>query len=175
MQKWIILVVVCVILILSTIVILNVDIETEYVPESEIEDIELRKTIVTLYFNDNETNELAKETRLVDSKILLKKPYEELVKMLIQGPENNNYGKVIPEGTNLLSSNFENGCVVLNFSKEFVENSTTDVQKINSIYSIVNTLTELTEVSSVKFLINNEETDSFSEYNIDLKNPIEKR
>lgn len=175
MQKWIILVVVCIILILGTIVILNIDIETEYVPESEIEDIELRKTIVTLYFNDNETNELAKETRLIDSKDLLKKPYEELVKMLIQGPENSNYGKTIPEGTKLLSASFENGCVVLNFSKEFLENSGSDIQKINSIYSIVNTLTELTEVNSVKFLIENEETSGFSECNIDLKNPIEKR
>ena len=73
MQKWIILVVVCVILILGTIIMMNVDIETEYVPETEIEDIELRKTIVTLYFNNTQTSELAKETRLIDSKELLKR------------------------------------------------------------------------------------------------------
>ena len=41
MQKWIILIVVCVILIIGTVIILNVDIETEYVPETEIEEMSL--------------------------------------------------------------------------------------------------------------------------------------
>ena len=136
MQKWIILVVVCVILILGTVIILNV------------EEVELRKTIVTLYFKNNETNELAKETRLIDSKVLLKNPYEELVKMILDGPENNNYGKVIPEGTNLLETSFENGCVTINFSKEFIDSNADNIQKSNSIYSLVNTLTELTEVNN---------------------------
>ena len=50
MQKWIILFVIFIILILTTIIVLNVDIETEYTPETEIEETELRKTIITLYF-----------------------------------------------------------------------------------------------------------------------------
>ena len=175
MQKWIILVVVCVILILGTVIILNVDIETEYVPETEIEEVELRKTIVTLYFKNNETNELAKETRLIDSKVLLKNPYEELVKMILDGPENNNYGKVIPEGTNLLETSFENGCVTINFSKEFIDSNAYNIQKSKSIYSLVNTLTELTEVNSIKILIEGQETDAFSDCYIDLKNQISRR
>ena len=175
MQKWIILVVVCVILVLGTVIILNVDIETEYVPETEIEEVELRKTIVTLYFKNNETNELAKETRLIDSKVLLKNPYEELVKMILEGPENSNYGKVMPDGTNLLETSFENGCVTINFNKEFIDNSADSIQKSNSIYSLVNTLTELTEVNSVKILIEGQETDAFSDCDIDLKNPIARK
>ena len=175
MQKWIILVVVCVILILGTVIILNVDIETEYVPETEIEEVELRKTIVTLYFNNNETTQPPKETRLIDSKVLLKNPYEELVKMILDGPENNNYGKVIPEGTNLLETSFENGCVTINFSKEFIDSNADNIQKSNSIYSLVNTLTELTEVNSIKILIEGQETDAFSDCDIDLKNQISRR
>lgn len=175
MQKWIILIVVCVILIIGTVIILNVDIETEYVPETEIEEVELRKTIVTLYFKDNETNELAKETRLIDSKVLLKNPYEELVKMILNGPENNSYGKVLPEGTKLLETNFENGCVTINFSKEFIDANSDNIQKSNSIYSLVNTLTELTEVNSIKILIEGQETDAFLDCEIDLKNPISRR
>ena len=93
MQKWIILIVVFIIIVLSIFIISNVSVETEYTPETEIEDVELRKTIVTLYFKNKETGEMAKETRLIDSKDLLKNPYEELLNLLMQGPENSNYEK----------------------------------------------------------------------------------
>ena len=99
MQKWIILIVICIILILGVIVVLNIDIETEYVPETEVEETELRKTIITLYFYNKENREIAKETRLVDSKVLLKDPDNGLVCMLVNGPENPNSEKIIPENT----------------------------------------------------------------------------
>lgn len=172
MQKWIILVVLCVILVVGTLIMLNVEIETEYVPEAEIEETDLRKTIVTLYFKNNETNELAKETRLIDSKALLQNPYEELVNMILEGPENSNNANVIPRETKLLGVTFENTCVTLNLSKEFMETNMEESDKRNMIYSIVNTLTELTEVTSVKFLIEGEEKDSLSDIGIDLKTPI---
>ena len=91
MQKWIILFVIFIILILTTIIVLNVDIETEYTPETEIEETELRKTIITLYFINKDTKEMVKESRLIDSKMLIINPYEEVLKMLISGPENTIY------------------------------------------------------------------------------------
>ena len=63
MQKWIIIAVIAIILILTTVIVLNVDIETEYTPETEIEETELRKTIISLYFLDKNTMELVKESR----------------------------------------------------------------------------------------------------------------
>ena len=75
MQKWIILIVVAIIVIIGIFIALNVSIETEYVPETEIEEVELRKTIVTLYFKDKTSGDLTKETRLIDSKLLLREPY----------------------------------------------------------------------------------------------------
>lgn len=156
MQKWIILIVVCIILVLGVVVVLNTEIETEYVPEAEIDDTELRKTIVALYFKNKENGELEKETRLIDSKVLLLNPYEELIKMLLSGPENSNYEKILPEGTQILETKFENGCVIINFSKEFVDNCKDDMQKSNSINSIQNTLTQLTEVNSIKVLVEGE-------------------
>ena len=66
MQKWIILFVIFIILILTTIIVLNVDIETEYTPETEIEETELRKTIITLYFINKDTKEMVKESRLIE-------------------------------------------------------------------------------------------------------------
>ena len=43
-------------------------------------------------------------------------------------------------------------------------------QKCNMIYTIVNTLTELNEVQSVKFLIDGEEIPGFEEDSIKLTN-----
>ena len=159
MQKWIILIVIAVIAIIGVFIVMNVSIETEYIPESEVEETELRKTIVSLYFKDKTTGELVKETRMIDSKELLKNPYNALVKMLIDGPENTNYEKTIPEGTSIIDTTFESGCVNINFSKEFSENiETAKLQaSINSIYQ---TLRELTEVTSIKILVEGVEIES---------------
>lgn len=152
MQKWIILIIVILIATVGIFIVLNVDIETEYVPEGEVEETEMRNTIITLYFIDKSTGNMAKENRMIDSKELLKNPYKALVQMLIKGPENTNYERVIPENTNLIDITFENGTVITNFSKEFSENI--ESEKIQaSKAAIFQTLTELTEVTDVKILI----------------------
>ena len=153
MQKWIILIVMVIIVALSIFVILNVNVETEYTPESEVADEELRKTIITLYFKEKGAEELVKETRLVDSKDLLLDPYEKLVRLLLEGPENENNEKLIPEGVNLLDVKFNNGYVDVNFSKEFSENEY-DEKTLTLIFnSIYNTLKELTEVNGIRILV----------------------
>lgn len=169
MQKWIILIVTLIIIILGGIVIMNFNIETEYIPETEIEDKELRKTIVSLYFQDKQTKELVRESRLIDSKNLLKEPYKELINMLMAGPENENFEKCIPDGVKIIDISLSKGIVTINFSNEFVENSSDDKQKYNSIYSIVNTLTELKEVSGIKIIIDGNEIDGFIENGLDFK------
>ena len=64
-----------------------------------------------------------------------------------------------------------NDNILSNTSKEFVENAKGDVvQKSKMIYTIVNTLTELNEVQSVKFLIDGEEVTGFEEESIKLTN-----
>ncbi len=161
MQKWIILLVVFIIVVLSIFIVSNVSVETEYTPETEIEDVELRKTIVTLYFKNKETGELAKETRLIDSKELLKDPYGKILNLLVQGPENSNYERIIPEGVTIADTKYENGCVTVKLRKENVEIDETTKNDI--INSFNNTLTQLTEVTSVKLLIEGEEENSESE------------
>lgn len=149
MQKWIILGTIILILIIGIVIVTNVDIETEYIPESEIEEVELRKTIVSLYFREKETGEIVKETRLIDSKELLKNPYEKLISMLVDGPQNETLENLLPENVNILETKYENGCVTINFNSEFL--NIEDKSKI--IESIEKTLTELTEVTSVKILV----------------------
>ncbi|MBR3614446.1 MAG: GerMN domain-containing protein [Clostridia bacterium] len=169
MQKWIILLIIAVIAIIGIFIVLNVNIETEYVPESEVSETEFRNTIVTLYFQDGETKELVKENRLIDSKNLLKDPYKELLNLLMTGPENEGYKKCIPDGTEIIDVAYENETVIINFSKEFVENNGEEKQKYNSVYSIVNTLTELNEVSKIKFIVDGKEIDGFTGIGLDFK------
>ncbi len=149
MQKWIILAIIILIIVLGIFIVSNVSVETEYTPETEVEDIELRKTIVTLYFKEKDSGELAKETRFIDSKELLKNPYDELINLLISGPENTNFDKIIPDNVTLLNTEFKNGCVTVNFSKELEESN---VEKSVFFDSIFKTLTELTEVTNVVVL-----------------------
>lgn len=170
MQKWIILIVIAIILIVGTIIVLNIDIETEYVPETEVSQTALRKTIITLYFRNKENGEIVKETKLIDSKLLLRDPYQELLNILISGPENQNLEKLIPEGTKILETVFENGCVTINFSKEFIENSIDEVKKVQAIYTIFETLTELTEVNDIKILIEGEEKEDINNAILNMKN-----
>ena len=159
MQKWIILIIIFLIIILGIFIVSNVSIETEYTPEEEFEEVDLRKTIVTLYFQDKSSGELAKETRFVDSKELLKNPYEELVKLLMSGPENENYERIIPENVGLIEAKLESETVIVNFNKELEELNLDDIQKTKIYYSYSEkmenqdtTLTELTEVSNVSIL-----------------------
>lgn len=169
MQKWIILIVVCVIIILGGIIVLNCNIENEYIPETEIEDKELRKTMISLYFQDLESKEIVKESRLIDSKDLLKNPYEKLLDMLIKGPENQSFQRVIPENAKINEVKIENNVAIINFTEELIKDVNDDIQKKNIIESIVRTLTELTEINGIKILINGNEVDGFIECGLDFK------
>lgn len=173
MQKWIIFIIILVILILGVFIVLNVDIETEYVPEAEVEEQDLRKTIISLYFKNLQTNSIVEETRLIDSKELLKSPYETLVKLLMSGPENSNNIKVIPDNVNLIDVDFENGVVIVNFDSEFdnLEQEEKDV----IFETLYNTLTKLTEVSNIRIIVNEDDkeknnSNSINQNSTDNKN-----
>ena len=157
-------------IVINTIFNKNEEIVNEYIPEVEISDSELRKTLVTLYFLDDNGN-IKSETRLIDSKELLRSPYLVLVNMLIEGPKDTNLKCSISKDTKIIDASLNKNCVTLNLPKEFVDNAEGDViQKSNMIKTIVNTLTELNEVRTVKFLIDGEEVQGFEEESIKLTN-----
>ena len=172
MRKKIIIGVISLILVaIGTLIYFNVGIETEYTPEPEIEESEYRNTIVSLYFQNKDTKELQIETRLIDSKELLDNPYDKLITLLLEGANSENLESTIPSETTLIGTTLENDCLVVNLSKEFIERQEGDViAKINSIYSIVNTVTELKEVCSVKILIDGQENKGFETDGIKFDN-----
>lgn len=138
--------------------------EEEFVPEEEITEEQERQTIVSLYFPNKDTEELMPEARLVDIKDIISNPYEKLVYLLIEGPKSDKAVKVIPENTKVLKTYMEGDCVILDLSKEFLNYSKdNEKQKKNMVNSIVNTLTELTEVNSVKFMIDGQVNEEFKD------------
>lgn len=136
----------------------------EYVPEEEITEEQLRQTIVSLYFLDTQTNELVPEARLIDIKEMMSAPYEKLVNLLIEGPKSEKSVKLIPDNTRLLQNYLEGDCLVLDFSTEFLNyDKENEKGKENLVNSIVNTLTELSEINEVKILIDGKENQEFNQ------------
>lgn len=137
---------------------------TEYIPEEEISEEQLRETIVSLYFIDKETQQIKPEARLVNVKELMQSPYNVLIELLINGPKNEKLERVIPENTKLIGSSLEGECLILNFNEEIlnIDKNNNDL-KNNLIKSIVNTVTELNEINKVKILINGEINNELNE------------
>lgn len=134
----------------------------EYTPAEEISEAQLRETMVSLYFLDKTSNNLKSEGKLIDSALLLQNPYKELINLLIKGPSNDTLLRVFPDNTQVLDAYIKNGCVSIDFSEEIL-NVENEEQQYNIINSILNTLTQLNEVNSIKILVNNESSDYFKE------------
>ena len=136
----------------------------EIIPQQEISDEQFRQTIVSLYFIDKESQQVAPEARLVDIREIINDPYDKLINFLIEGPKNEKLQKVIPDNTKLLKTYLENDCVVIDFSSDFLNYDKNNEQaKFDIIKTIVNTLTELTEVNGVKFLIDGNTNEEFKD------------
>lgn len=145
----------------------------EYTPQEEISEEQMRQTIVSLYFKSGE--ELVPEARLIDVKQLLNNPYEEILNMLIEGPKNTNLEKTIPEGTKINKIQREKDILIIDFSKEIVENHKGgEKEEKITINSILNTVTELTEINGIKILIDGQENKEFKDGKINFKNEFNK-
>lgn len=168
-KKIIIIIVLILILVIGGILYFkwnNKEKETvlNYQPQEEISDEQLRQTIVSLYFQNKSTNELVPEGRLIDVKLLLNEPYKTLMQFLIDGPKNDKLERVIPEGTVIQKIELKKDILYIDLSKEFIENHQGGEQlESNTIYSIVNTMTGLTEVNGVKILIEGEADKEFKD------------
>ncbi len=140
----------------------NKEIISEYTPQEEITGEQLRQTVINLYFLNPDTLEITPEARQIDSRELLNNPYELLINLLIEGPKNEKLLKLIPENTKLNNAKIENGILYIDFSEDFIkEQKLGKAQEELILKSIVNTVTELTEINKVAFLIDGEENKGF--------------
>lgn len=122
---------------------------------------DVTKSDVVLYFANGMGEGLSAERRTVEypaSSAIEKTIVEELIK----GPINDGNISIIPTDTKVLSVETKNGVCFVNLSKEFVDKYQGGTAgEVLTIYSIVNSLTELDTVSSVQLLIEGEKKDTF--------------
>jgi len=134
----------------------------EAVGEIKSEVVELEPSIepykkdsikVTLYFADDNAMGLCEEER--DIEVNEKQSVEmRIVEELIKGPQSENLFSGIPEATKINDIKTENGICYVDLSKEFVsQHMGGSSGESLTIYSIVNSLTELDYVKQVQFLI----------------------
>lgn len=141
----------------------------EYEPEEEISEEQQRETLISLYFINKNTKEVEPEARLIDVKELVNNPYEILMQLLIEGPKNSNLESYIPKETKINSIELKKDELIINFSEEFINIEGKENEE-KTIKAIVKTMTELTEVNSIRILINGQENTSFKDKEINFNN-----
>lgn len=170
------------IIILSTVIILLIGgisyyfVNRSKIPEiteiniqEEISEEQLRQTIISLYFRNLSTGELQAEGKLIDVKLLLEDPYIVLMNCLLEGPKNDSLESLIPEGTVVNSIVIEKDILYIDLSKEFVDNHVDgEKEQSDTIYSIVNTMIQLTEVNGIKISIDGDENTKFKDGKLSL-------
>ena len=124
------------------------------------------KLQVHLYFSNEDGTKLVREIRYVDmneAKQGTEQLASLLVKELVKGPYNTTLKPTIPQGASLRSHvKLENRTAIVDMTKEFVDNHPGGKEAEEmTIFSIVNTLTELKDIEKVKFQINGKTQSEF--------------
>lgn len=136
------------------------EIKEEYTPEEEVNDEQLRKTILKLYYIDKQSNEMKTKTKVIDAVELVENPYKKIVELLIQ--ENSTENFVLPENTRVYDAEINQKIITINFSKEIL-NYKSEEEKNNITNILANSLSELTEVNGIKIKVDGQEVDQFKE------------
>ena len=117
------------------------------------------KLPVHLYFSDKDGTKLVGEIRYLSMEDAMQgtdKIASTLVKELVNGPSNSTLKPTVPQGATLRSPvKVEGRTATVDMTKEFVDNHPGGKEAEEmTIFSIVNTLTELKDVETVKFQVN---------------------
>lgn len=139
---------------------LGVILESELVINKS-EPTQSPKTTVTLYFGDENAEFLVAERREVEvsnSSTLEKIIMDEL----LSGPKKSGNIRTIPQETKVLSIETKNKVCFVNLSSEFVNKHSggTAAEKL-TVYSVVNSLCELSTIDKIQFLIEGEKCEEY--------------
>ncbi|MDD2619148.1 MAG: GerMN domain-containing protein [Syntrophomonadaceae bacterium] len=126
---------------------------------------------VILYFADEQAEYLTREKRTVTLQED-ESPAEAIIKGLISGPQNKKLGVTIPSEAKLLTVNIKENIAYVDFSKEIQSKHWGgSAGESMTIFSIVNSLTELKEIKQVQILVAGEKQDSLAGH-LDISQPI---
>ncbi len=129
----------------------------------------LLSTDLNLYFSSADGTTLMREKRKVyySSNVTLEKV---VLEELMDGPQIDNAIAAIPAGTKLNSVSVTDGICYVNFDSSF-ETAIAGVTENVTVYSIVNSLAELDNISQVQILVNGE-TAHLANVDMDLSGPL---
>ena len=117
-----------------------------------------KEETIVLYFPDKDAINLVRDTRkvaLIDNSV-----EKTVVHELIKGPKNENCISTIPAETKVISVETKDGICFVNLSSQFVtKHSDGSIAETFTVYSIVNSLTELDGVERVQFLVEGKKVD----------------
>ncbi len=118
-------------------------------PGEQINSIE--SAVLTLYFSNKKGKELVQETRNVhySSNISMEKL---VMEHLLEGPKSGRAVPAIPEGTKLMNVSVLDGVCYVSLDGSFL-NQNYNVEEPVVIYSIVNSLSELPNISKVQISV----------------------
>ena len=131
---------------------------------------ETEKQEVVLYFADEQAEYLVPEKRIILKEEQLEA--EAVVKALIEGPQDKKLGITVPAGTKLLSVEVQDKIARVDFSEEIrSKHWGGSTGESMTVFSIVNSLTELDGIDKVQILINGQKQDSLVGH-LDISQPL---
>ena len=153
------------------VVFVDQDKENEIIASTSIGQIpRLEKSVAVLYFGNTDGLLVGEQSEFPG--VISAERGGELIQKLIQGPQNSELLKVLPEGTRVVNYSFDEaaGLAVVDFSTEILSVSGTMGEGL-AVYSVVNTLTSLPGISRVQFLVEGEAVESIGGH-LYLREPI---
>lgn len=128
--------------------------------------------LITLYFSNSDGTGLVQEERKVE--VNRNQPLEKYVMdELIKGPQTKGILATVPSETKVRNIMTQDGICYVDLSSEFVSRHSGGKDKeLLTIYSIVNSLTALDDVSKVQFLIEGEKQEEYKG-NVEFGQPFE--
>jgi len=124
---------------------------------------------VNLYFSDSQAMYLVPEKRKISQAPSLAR---QAVIELIKGPESPDLYPTIPEGTKINEVYIADDIVYIDLSEEIFENHPGGSSgELMTVYSIVNTLTEISPIKGVQILVGGNEKNSLVGH-IDISMPL---
>lgn len=121
---------------------------------------------VMLYFPNKDGSRLLREVRTI--KVTDQQPIAQyIINELIRGPESESMTAPLNSGTVLLSVETSNNICFVNFKANFIDKNSGSADKEKmTIYSIVDSLTELDTIERVQFLMDGKKVNDFGNINI---------
>jgi germination protein M len=140
--------------------------------DAEIPPIPNHSKAFTVYFADDQGQGLVPEDCVIQINTNLTDE-QYIVERVIQGPRTDGLFRVIPAETKVFDVKTNDGICYVDLSREFMSrmDGGTAAERL-AVYSIVNSLTELTGVKKVQLLIEGNKVDSMD--HMDISSPFER-